>query len=83
MKFGNNLLAENNGFVMELDKDQLDGLPMGVRDQAREKAEAMGLKDKYVFTLHKPSWIPFVTYSTRRDLRERIYKAYLTRGNNG
>ncbi len=83
VKFGNNLLAENNGFVMELDKDQLDGLPMGVRDQAREKAEAMGLKDKYVFTLHKPSWIPFVTYSTRRDLRERIYKAYLTRGNNG
>lgn len=83
VKFGNNLLAENNSFVMELDRDQLDGLPMGVRDQAREKAEAMGLKDKYVFTLHKPSWIPFVTYSTRRDLRERIYKAYLARGNNG
>ncbi|MDE5963094.1 MAG: M3 family metallopeptidase, partial [Alistipes sp.] len=83
VKFGNNLLAENNGFVMELGKDELDGLPIGLRDHAREKAEAMGHKDKYVFTLHKPSWIPFLTYSTRRDLRERIYKAYLARGNNG
>ncbi len=83
VRFGNNLLAENNAFVMELTSEQLDGLPAGVRDQAREKAEAMGLKNKYVFTLHKPSWIPFVTYSTQRDLRERIYKAYLARGNNG
>ncbi|MCM1301724.1 MAG: M3 family metallopeptidase [Alistipes senegalensis] len=83
VRFGNNLLAENNAFVMELASDQLDGLPSGVRDQAREKAEALGLKNRYVFTLHKPSWIPFVTYSTQRDLRERIYKAYLSRGNNG
>ena len=83
VRFGNNLLAENNAFVMEITSDQLDGLPSGVRDQAREKAEALRLKNKFAFTLHKPSWIPFVTYSTQRDLRERIYKAYLSRGNNG
>ena len=82
VKFGNNLLAENNNFVMELDNSQLGGLPSGVRDAAREKAEAMGRKGKFVFTLHKPSWIPFLTYSTDRALRERIYKAYLNRANN-
>ena len=82
VKFGNNLLAENNAFVMELDNTQLEGLPIGVREAAQEKAAAMGRKGKYVFTLHKPSWIPFLTYSTNRELRERIYKAYLNRGNN-
>ncbi len=83
VKYGNNLLAENNNFVLELTQDDLDGLPNSVREAAREKAESMGKgADKYVFTLHKPSWIPFVTYSTRRDLREKIYTAYLNRGNN-
>lgn len=43
----------------------------------------MGKGDKWVFTLHKPSLIPLLTYSTRRDLREKIYKAYLNRCNNG
>lgn len=84
VKFGNNLLAENNDFVLELKADQLDGLPSGIRDAAREKARSMGKgSDTWVFTLHKPSLIPFLTYSSRRDLRERIYKAYLNRGNNG
>ena len=84
VKFGNNLLAENNAFVLELGADQLDGLPAGVRDAAREKAEELGLGgDKWAFTLHKPSLLPFLTYSKSRELRERIYKAYLNRGNNG
>ena len=43
----------------------------------------MGKGDKWVFTLHKPSLIPFLTYSAKRDLREKIYKAYLNRCNNG
>ncbi|MDE5621944.1 MAG: peptidase M3, partial [Alistipes sp.] len=83
VKFGNNLLAENNDFVMMLGADELDGLPSGVRDQAREKAQELGEKNKWAFTLHKPSLLPFLTYSNRRDLRERLYKAYLNRGNNG
>lgn len=44
VKFGNNLLAENNGFVMELDKDQLDGLPMGVRDKPVKRPKQWGSK---------------------------------------
>ena len=83
VKFGNNILAENNNFVLELKSDELDGLPAGIRDAAREKAQQMGKGDKWVFTLHKPSLIPLLTYSTRRDLREKIYKAYLNRCNNG
>lgn len=83
VKFGNNLLAENNNFTLELTAEELDGLPTGIRDAAREKAQSMGKSDKWVFTLHKPSLIPFLTYSSKRDLREQIYKAYLNRCNNG
>ena len=83
VKYGQNLLAENNGFVLELGPKELEGLPSSVREPAREKAEEAGKKGKYLFTLHKPSWIPFLTHSTRRDLREKLYKAYLNRGNNG
>ena len=83
VKFGNNLLAENNNYALVLNGDQLDGLPAGVRDQAREKAESMGKGGKYVFTLHKPSLLPFLTYSTQRELREELYTAYLNRCNHG
>lgn len=83
VKFGNNILAENNNFALELAADELDGLPAGIRDAAQEKAREMGKSGKWVFTLHKPSLIPFLTYSSKRDLREKIYKAYLNRCNNG
>ena len=83
VKFGQNILAENNNYALVLASTDLDGIPSNVRDQAREKAEALGEKGKYAFTLHKPSLIPFLTYSQKRELREEIYKAYLNRGNNG
>ena len=83
VKFGSNLLAETNDFELVLSHNELDGLPMNLRDAAAEKAKQRGYEGKWVFTLHKPSMIPFLTYSTRRDLREKIYKAYLNRGNNG
>ena len=83
VKYGNNILAATNDYVLELDRDQLDGLPIGVRDAAAETAAAMGREGKWVFTLHKPSWIPFLTYSTKRELREQIYKAYLNRCDGG
>ncbi len=83
VRFGQHLLAENNAFALELSADELDGLPTSVRDAAREAAEAAGKSGKYLFTLHKPSLLPFLTYSSRRDLRERLYKGYLNRGANG
>ncbi|MBR5850808.1 MAG: M3 family metallopeptidase [Alistipes sp.] len=83
VQYSQNLLAENNAYRLELTARDLAGLPTGVRDQAREKAEELGLKDRYVFTLHKPSLLPFLTYSSQRELREQLYKAYLNRCNNG
>ncbi len=82
VKFGNNLLAENNDYVLWLSDKDLDGLPNNVREQAKEKAADLGKKGKYAFTLHKPSLLPFLTHSSKRHLREEIYKAYLNRGNN-
>ena len=73
VKFGQNLLAENNNYALELASSDLDGIPATARDLAREKAEAMGRKGKYVFTLHKPSLIPFLTYSSNREQHEQIF----------
>ena len=83
VKFGNNILAENNSFKLELSLEDLDGIPASIRDAAKERAKGMGIDDKYVFTLHTPSMIPFLTNSSRRDLREQLYKAYINRCNNG
>ena len=82
IRFGNNLLKENGSFFIELTPDQVTELPEGVRSQAREAAEAMGKRDTYVFTLDKPSMLPFLTYSKNRDLRRELYNGYIMRCNN-
>ena len=84
VKFGQNLLAETNAFVLEVsNKDDLKGIPETACDAAREQAAKMDKgNDKYVFTLHKPSMLPLLTYAENRALREQIYKAYIQRGNN-
>lgn len=82
VRFGQNLLAENNKFRLELNSDQLTGLPTGVRAAAEQKAKELGLEKRWVFTLQASSWIPFLTYSKDRGLREALYKAYISRGNN-
>jgi peptidyl-dipeptidase Dcp len=85
LTFGENLLAETNkNFKLVIDnKNYLDGLPQGVIDGAVETAKAMNMEGKWVFTLAKPSMIPFLQYAKNRDLREKIYRAYFMRGNNG
>jgi len=83
VKFGRNLLKENDRYRLVLESADLDGLPASVRDAAKLAAQEAGLEDKWLFTLAQPSMIPFLTYSSRRDLREQIYKAYLSRGNHG
>ena len=91
--FGQNLLAETNGFELILNLSDLDGLSDGViaaaldaASQKMEKAETeeekQRYKDKYVFTPHRSSMYPFLTESTRRDLREKLYKSYVMRGDN-
>ncbi|MCH7549778.1 MAG: M3 family metallopeptidase [Candidatus Krumholzibacteriota bacterium] len=84
LKFGENVLEENNTFEMVLDNEaDLAGLPDNVIEAAAETAVEREHEGKWVFTLHKPSMIPFITYSDRRDLREKIYRGYFMRGDNG
>jgi peptidyl-dipeptidase Dcp len=83
LKFGDNLLKENNAFELLLDKQEdLAGLPESVISAAKEAAEAKGYNGKWLITLDNPSRIPFLTYSDRRDLREKLYKGYLKKGDN-
>ncbi len=83
LQFGNNLLKENANYklVIEDEKD-LAGLPQGSIDAAAEQAKKDGMEGKWVFTLSKPSLIPFLQYAENRDLREQMYKAYYNRGDN-
>jgi peptidyl-dipeptidase Dcp len=83
LKFGDNMLAETNAYKLVIDnKDDLAGLPESVISGAAEEAKTNKMEGKWVFTLQKPSWIPFLTYSQKRDLREKLYKAMYMRGNN-
>lgn len=83
VKFGNNLLAENAGFEMELTSEQMLGMPSSVQEMARERARERGRKGIGLFTLQQSSLIPFLTYSPDRALREKMLTAYLNRANNG
>ena len=84
INFGQNLLEETNkNFLLIIDNQKdLDGLPESVITAAAETAKATGNEGKWVFTLSKPSWIPFLQYDKNRELREKIYRGYFTRGNN-
>ena len=84
VKFGENVLKENNRFELVIDSDaDLAGLPPAVRSGAAEAAAERGKPGKWVFTFHKPSLIPFLQYSERRDLREKMFQAYISRGAHG
>lgn len=83
VQFGENVLKENNRFELVIEEEEdLVGLPENVKTTAAETAEERGHEGKWVFTLHKPSLIPFLQYSARRDLREKMFKAYINRGNH-
>ncbi len=83
LNLNQNLLAENNGFKLILEnREDLAGLPDDIIHAAAQEAKKAGHEGKWVFTLAKPSWIPFLQFSERRDLREKLYRAYINRGNN-
>lgn len=84
LQFGQNILKEDNGFQLVLEQEEdLAGLPERVVSGGARAAQEAGLSGKWLFTLHKPSLFPFMTYSTRRDLREKLYRGYIERGANG
>ncbi len=75
LQFSQNLLKENKAFTLEItDEAQLDGLPDTAREAARQTAKEQD-KEGWVFTLDMPSYSPFMTYSTQRELRKQMYMA--------
>lgn len=83
VKFGENLLAETNGFRLVTDSENdLAGLPDNVKAQAAAMGKSLKMDGKYVFTLQVPSMTPFLQYSDRRDLREKLFTGYFMKGDN-
>lgn len=81
--FSNNILNENNSFKLVVDKkEDLAGLPDWFCESAAQEAKADGKEGKWLFTLHNASRLPFLQYAENRVLREKMYKAYINRGNN-
>lgn len=84
LKFGENLLSETNtNFKLVVDNTaDLAGLPADLITAAADQAKQDGMEGKWVFTLQKPSMIPFLQYAQNRELRKKIYMGYNMRGNN-
>lgn len=81
--FSNNVLDETQGYEFFLKSDEdLEGLPQSAISFLRQQAKESG-RDGWRATLDAPSFVPFMQYSKRRDLREKIYKAYIQRASKG
>jgi len=82
--FAQNVLADEQNYVLELEgEDDLAGLPDFVRAAARAAAQERGRAGKYVITTSRSSVEPFLQFSERRDLREKIFRAWIARGDGG
>ncbi len=83
LQFNENLLAENNDYFIVIDKEEdLAGLPESVKAMGAEEAKSRGMEGKWVYTIYKPSMIPFLTYAQNKELRDKLYYGYYMRGNN-
>ena len=76
LKFEQNTLKETPRYELWLTEKDLDGLPESALDAAKQAAKDKGRENEWLVTLNAPSYIPFMKYSSRRDLREKLYKMY-------
>ena len=81
--FGQNVLKELNTYEIWLKKEDLTGLPEGIVAQAVADASQKGREGEFLFTLQQPTYMAFLKYSNRRDLREHFYRLYNSRNTNG
>ncbi|MBX3158965.1 MAG: M3 family metallopeptidase [Deltaproteobacteria bacterium] len=80
-KFGQNQLADEESQTIDLDKEaDLAGCPDTLKAAMKAAADAKGKKGKWLITNTRSSCEPFLTYSTRRDLREKVWKMFISRG---
>ncbi len=83
-KFSQNLLSDENDIIVELSsEDDLKGLPQSLIDASANAAKAKSLEGKWVINNTRSSVDPFLTYSTQRDLREKVWRMFVNRGDNG
>jgi peptidyl-dipeptidase Dcp len=82
-KFANNVLADEEGYVLYLEKEQLGGLSDSFVQAAAAAAASRGHEGKYAITNTRSSMDPFLTFSTERALRETVWRTYYSRGDNG
>jgi len=83
VQFGQNLLAETNGFQLIIDKkEDLSGLPEGAIVQAANLAKSLNMDGKWIFTIQYPIMEQFLKYSDKRDLRQKLFTAYFMKGDN-
>lgn len=80
--FSNNVLADEENYVVYLEKNQLNGLPDSFANASAKAAEDRGQKGKYAITNTRSSMDPFLTYSDERELREKVWNNYYSRGDN-
>ncbi len=81
--FGNNVLADEEGYVTYITKDQIGGLPESLVQAAAAAAKERGQEGQYAITNTRSSMDPFLTFSDERALRERVWRTYYSRGDNG
>lgn len=82
-QFGQNVLADEKAYALILEEGDLAGLPDFARAAAAAAAEERGHKGKYAITLSRSSCESFLQFSSRRDLREKVFQAWISRGENG
>jgi len=82
-EFSNNVLADEEGYITYLAEDQLSGLSEGFVKAAAETAKENGQEGKYAITNTRSVVEPFLTFSDERALREKVWRTYKTRGDNG
>lgn len=82
-RFANNVLADEENYVLFLNQEQLSGLSESLVSAAANAAKGLGKEGQYAITNSRSSMDPFLTYSDERELREKVWKTYYSRANNG
>jgi peptidyl-dipeptidase Dcp len=81
-QFSQNVLGDEEDWILELSEDQMQGVPVAVREAAAAKAAQLKLAAPYAITLSRSSAEPFLQYAPDRALREQLYRAWAARGDN-
>lgn len=81
--FGQNVLKELNTYEIYLGEEDISGLPENLIEEASAAAKAKGRDEEYRFTLAQPTYMPFMKYSDKRELREKMWRLYTGRNTNG